>query len=894
MNINTLLNTLQLPEYSYDICKKAINVFIEATPDEMSTARIAYAQGFCQLLVYCQKLVDKKIVMNAEWHKELLRAFSNIRGIGVEAEVETIQDGCIQTLLFLNELEARGREGSVYQMNNDCLEKSMPILLQELQEIRFLFDLKEQDDYVFPIHQLIAKVIDRSDFVNACEPIGAYQVNILQLAVRLFCDDSDIKERLNQLKNKCNLQFIDFLVKGCDIIDSYDLLNYRNNQVMIFYDYQQNRVLVRHDRREYFSEVVKSDERFTKVKIEEETDTTGEHVIGYFVIFPLDEGDELIDFSEALSNITGRREFLNIVFEKKIRNLMIQKMIIRKRDGSLSALNPFSVQDKRIVKAKLDQVKGQEYELKDLGTALNKYRNAYVAEKGLNVVTFGLCLKLLEFDNVGMKQLGLDQLIEDNWFQNQVLENWVTSSKSIRKSLEFLGSLWNRELEYCQGQSDIENYEVTAQNLLPYYCDLAWIFNLLNCLQEERNIYFGTLYQYEDGKYLEINKSATYDGKKLMRKRVDTGISIDNIRDVDKIFDEKDAIEKSYYFIYDFQNQHGLITEQNVLKLLDGIKRLQGEYSLKKETADRVTLRDIQMISERMELHRLSFEQIGKTFFSDFTTQIKYRMIHNMVWSKIDLQNIRAYLKLIENHQLLKYENIRDDEIFLRKEEGTLYVPKDGQSADGVLRSIYINYLQEQAERERQSLYESNIEFDSKIKKYTFRSKEIKKLVFLFDNVEYGTATCNTLKAYLDIFLPDEAGIKTNSAIKKAYKRRHCYYCNGKEVSVSEILRKNQGAEVVVHSFYGTEEGKENIDALFKNSKINYKGYDYFLPINVKAKDLIELVKQIPTWNISADIGDFYAVIRQYNMTKANVFPEEMISDGKKAIAMFIKKKELL
>lgn len=113
-------------------------------------------------------------------------------------------------------------------------------------------------------------------------------------------------------------------------------------------------------------------------------------------------------------------------------------------------------------------------------------------------------------------------------------------------------------------------------------------------------------------------------------------------------------------------------------------------------------------------------------------------------------------------------------------------------------------------------------------------------------------------------------------------------------MSVSEILRKNQGVEVVVHSFYGTEEGKENIDALFKNSKINYKGYDYFLPINVKAKDLIELVKQIPTWNISADIGDFYAVIRQYNMTKANVFPEEMISDGKKAIAMFIKKKELL
>lgn len=892
MNINTLLNTLQLPEYSYDKCKKAIKVFIEATPDEMSTERIAYAQGFCQLLVYYQKLIDKKIEMDTDWHKELLVAFSNIRGIGVEAGTETVQDGCIQTLIFLNELEARGREDSVFQMDSDSLEKSMPILLQELQDIHFLFDLKEDDDYIFPIHRLIAKVIDRSDFVNACEPIGPYQINVLQLAVRLFCDNSDIRERLNHLKKKCNLQFIDFLIEGCDIIDSYDLLNYRNNQVMIFYDYQQNRVLIRHDKEEYFTEIIKKDERFSQ--LQKETDVDGKHEIGYFVVYSLDEGDKLIDFSEALSNIIERREFLRLVFEKQIRNLMIQKMIVRKRDGTLSALNPFSVHDKKIIKAKLDQIKGQEYELKGLETALSKYMTAFVAENNLNVVTFGLCLKLLEFDNVGFEKLGLDQLTEDEWYQNQVIHNWVISSRLIYKSLEFVENVWNQELEYCQGKSEFESYEVRTQSLLPYYCELDWIFDLLTCQKEERGVYFGTLYQFDDGKYLEIDKSKTYDGKKLLRKRIDTEVSINNVKDTDKVFDEKDAIDKSYYFIYDFQSQHGLIAEQNVLKLLDGIKRLQGEYSLKKETADKITSRDIQMVFERMSLHRLSFEQIGKSFFTDFATQFKYRLVHNMVWSKINLQNVRAYLKLIESHQLLKYENIRDDAIFLRKEEGTLYVPKDGQSADGVLKSIYTDYLQERAERERYSLYDSIIGIDGRSGRYTFHGKEIKKIIFLFDNVESGTATCNTLKAYLGMLLLDDTKSKRNSAIEKAYKRRHCYYCDGKEVSISEIIKRNQEAKVVVHSFYGTEKGKESIDSLFKGSKINYEEYNYYLTITVKAKDLMELVKQIPAWNLPDGSRDFYAVIRQYNMPKANVFPEEMLNNGKRAITMFVKKSELL
>ena len=36
-----------------------------------------------------------------------------------------------------------------------------------------------------------------------------------------------------------------------------------------------------------------------------------------------------------------------------------------------------------------------------------------------------------------------------------------------------------------------------------------------------------------------------------------------------------------------------------------------------------------------------------------------------------------------------------------------------------------------------------------------------------------------------------------------------------------------------------------------------------------------------------------YAVIRAYNMTKCNVFPDEMLTEPKSAITLFLKKEEL-
>ena len=89
------------------------------------------------------------------------------------------------------------------------------------------------------------------------------------------------------------------------------------------------------------------------------------------------------------------------------------------------------------------------------------------------------------------------------------------------------------------------------------------------------------------------------------------------------------------------------------------------------------------------------------------------------------------------------------DEKFARKDENTLYVPKDGRESDSVLTSIYETYLKTKSARETNDMYKYILEL--KDDGYYYRDNRIENIVFLCDNFECGTATIRMLKAYLNI-----------------------------------------------------------------------------------------------------------------------------------------------
>ena len=94
------------------------------------------------------------------------QTFENIEQIGVEATEKERYDSNLTTVWFLHELKIHGKTGDVWRIEDELLQKSIQILIQELDNIYFVFDIKENEQHVFPIHNMIAKVVERPEFVD--------------------------------------------------------------------------------------------------------------------------------------------------------------------------------------------------------------------------------------------------------------------------------------------------------------------------------------------------------------------------------------------------------------------------------------------------------------------------------------------------------------------------------------------------------------------------------------------------------------------------------------------------------------------------------------------------------------------------------------------------------
>ncbi|MFR5557861.1 MAG: hypothetical protein ACLTKE_14355 [Coprococcus sp.] len=249
-NLEIYLQVLQAGAHEKKNILGTIEELKSCTPQELSDNRLLAAAVYCQLLQYCQSMYEGHVPEDII--KELLSAFESIEQIGMEATEEERKDSSLTTVWFLHELKARRETGDVWKIEDEMLRESVQVLLQELDNVYFVFDIKQGGQHVFPIHNMIAKVVEKPEFVDINNPLGIYHIHILQLAVRLFTNSDDKQQILQTLVEQCNLKFIDYLSAPEYIIDTLDLLNYQKNGVMIFYDGMKNKVLVRHKSRSYF------------------------------------------------------------------------------------------------------------------------------------------------------------------------------------------------------------------------------------------------------------------------------------------------------------------------------------------------------------------------------------------------------------------------------------------------------------------------------------------------------------------------------------------------------------------------------------------------------------------------------------------------------------------
>lgn len=891
-DLHTCLNVLESGSLDEKSFRSVLQMFQEFTSN---TEKIAENRGdvalvYCRILNACQLIyeIDVPEKLPTDIKSQLINSFTNIERLYLEVEEKELYGAYVRTIWFLSELKTKSAEGRAGEIDRDLLGGYAKDLLDIFSDICFIFNIEDENGLVFPISKVVAAVIKGRDFQEFRSGIGVKDIYTLRLAVKLFQTEDDEKV-LEMLKTRCNLKFINYLSDYCEIIDTIDFLNYQFNGTIVFHDAKNRKVLIRSDRENYFS-----NDPELRYDIETEMDYYRK-AIGWFVEYPLDPRDKLCDYSDFLKNEDDRVVFLKLLYDYGYKNVFLQKSIVKKDDNTIVPLNPYCRQDAFLIKGRLKNKEGKTFEQNQICDLLQEYRICSVRTQVMNRVTFGLCMLLLEINNIGVDALGLDSLNENGWYQEQVINNWVRNDRTDSEDLKKLLEEWYKQLGYCEERKNLEKERIHAIDFLPLHQNLFPVYQkLCPSVFEEERVFFGNVKEdTEDTFIIRINLEDNYITVDYNRnEKPFIIINKDDLKDESEISDWNSMVDTDIWLLYSRRENKGHIINRATLKALFGLERIQAN-SLSFDVNTGITEIEYEKLVDYVRLFEEAQRHVAKNTKvckqNDVRSQIFLRILHNMIWSKVDsLEKKNKYFEIIFAHQRADFANIDEDSTFLRLEENVLYVPKDNAVQGSVLSKLYENSLKPEG-RDHRHLYNYELSKDEN-EMYQVFGKEIRKVVLLTDNFVNGRSTIHAIAAYLGINAASDLSLN-DERLEKANTAKLKYICKGKEVPISLIL-KNNHIKISIYAFYGTERGRESIEAFLSRHDIKYESCKYVHELTNVADDrVIGQVKEL--WRVCKLKAGQYLFIRKFNLPKKTVFPSKMIEDPYLIINLFSQNKEL-
>lgn len=857
--------------------KKVASIDISESSDD----RILIADLYYASLKAIQAMEDDEIIKRLK--DDIICAFENINLIAKSGE----DSATLIIINFLNDLYQRREDlASGIELSHE----NLVVLLKDLDSIKFIFKFCDQDGKrYFPINRLLSNIILDSNFINT--RIEPYHVNMFQLSVEMFkATSEDPSVRFNELIKECNLKFVSYLDGACLRVDTMDMCNFRNNQVMIFYNVNMQKVLIRHEDKKYFTDLPDGVDVISEFNM-------NKRPIGYFV--ELDVKGTAIDYSDAIKE--SPKEFLRLLYEGKYRNVLIEKMILKTSDGKYEPLNPFCKNDKYIIKGKINGREGKVFSTDRFISGIEEGRLQLFSTDNkhtvLDQISVGLCLYLLENYSVDIDTLFSD-LEYDDWLQNIIIKNWVNNNINVYDSLEFALEKYAIDLDYCSRKNNIKDLRFEKgriRDVLPYMFSLGWVYNILN-LPDQPSIYIGTLIEEEEGYYIDfsprVNRSVAKNINENISNTTSNNVKLSEETDPDEFYQD----EKRRYFVYDGSEWHSSITLQNLYKIIVTIE-LNNSKMISYDINKCIHQNSFDVLKNIMKLHQkeLSDIEIHKI---DFDSLIKFRLTNNLLLNEIDSKKWKDYFNLFSKQQIIKFEDIIHDSYFSHKEEGVLVVPKDQVQQDAVLRKVYENYIRVNATRDLDWWY-SCIELSMKDGAYYLKESRVNKLRFLFDNIEHGTAAIRTIAANLGKenewiqFEQERTGVEESilkSRIECSKRKCQKYRCGNDVIELKDVYTTNQPL-IEVHSFFGTDEGDELIKKFLAYSGI--ENSDDYVTHRKKIIKKAELVKD-ECKNLGIKYDDkIYIVIREFNMPKKDLLPIGAVGKADNVATLLVKKLEV-
>lgn len=877
VKLDTELRLLRLKDLTEEQIKGIIDNFESVlNTDYIDKNKIHVAETFVALVEHIQRKYQIISEIPESFRNSIIKIFRNIHNIAGTADEIDAQNGEIVLMKFLSHLWIHNSiQGDGDLSNNHDIDGILGSVTDDLEKMAFLFDMESDGKYYFPIDRMLVGVIHDSNFLNK----GRLQTKdyyALKLAVRFFKKGSASENDLHMLIGDCNLKFIEYLNPDSRLIDTKTMLNYKKNEVMVFWNSKSNKVLIRHNRKGYFIEDILEQ---IGGGIVDETTIDKKTIIGSYVEFNANQLDKVINHEKLLADVAGRKRLLELFF-CGYKNIFLPDALKESEEGEISPINPFTGNDGYVIKDE------DAFCLADSLKAFDEYTNLSLLQSRkcvLDRVSMGAYLRLMSINPDRWEDL-LKEYSEDGFYQWQMVHRWLDISDRPLADLGKLAVPLYKELQYCtvdkkasgESVSGVRNYEISRQSFFP--------------LKEDYHVLLSYFHTDFSGGDTEIVRGVIRDSVDvvLIDDTSPKKISLEQIEDDEGIVDT--IADGNVYLVENAGKMY--VYDQDVLKAIWGLKELF-EMCLDYETASAVTVVRYEKVVSAMKLHKEGLSEAASQVYpvciegiDCFEDQAYYRILHNMIRYGIKTDSVDDYFSVFEGHGILEFSDITKDEYFQLADEGTLYVPKDAYAADGVLASVFDHYITARSTRNAVHLYDPVIGLGND-GKYTRKGKKINKIVFLFDNFEGGTATIRCISAYLDIPSTDDG-----PKVEKARQRTVAFHLNEDNqmpVRLKDVLSEN-GCEMEVHAFYGTGEAVTQIDDFLEKNGIKHRKSTYFHEIAAKMEKIDPQIRKIFVGQ-KVESGK-YAVIREFNMTKVNAFPNEMISNPQKAITLFIKKPE--
>lgn len=843
--IEAYLKDLALP-HKEDLIKD-IFLFLEkeiktenATGNEERIAKL-----FCRAIESLnQDAIPEDDVKNA-----ILDAFENIRTI----ENNTHNNGELMCIYLLNILYSK--EDSFEEVpQNDFV-----LLLDNLEKIRCIFKITDVNgNLVFPIGRFLFRLINSDNLFAEIEKASSVQA--LMLALQVF-DKTQYSQELENIKNMISgkkLKFIEYLFNRCIRLGDEDWKeNYEKNGLLVLYDPTVNKILIRNNKKSYFN--VEYDT--TDYKLGDVTDekNANNDSIAFFVEYPF-EDYSFVNLSKEFSIENNRdriAQVLDIIYYNRNYNV-ISKTALHERDGKIYPTNPFGENDAYVIDAGNAFKDGKSH----ISKILYKHGLLKISGSGLKYINFGLIVKLEEICAIPFGEFHIDDKIT----LDELIERWLVFCSDKQKCFDEFFMAYEKQIGYIYSPNTLFEKKYEGEYLIP----VPISENILHKLELDEKL---SLYKLE---------KCTMKTDFLQEEKIvtdSTGNTLENYS-IEDISGEDVNVPDGEFFALVDENEKKIYVGLQVKYYSLMIEKIRQINSALTNNVDakKVNETDIENVAERMACFKDAFDDIHPGI--PIESVARYRMINHIMLLNTSKADITDWLALIKKHEIENFSIVKD-KCPIGSVEGVLYVPKDRSRKQSTLKYINERYFNDFKKRNPVDIYDQTINEQGGV--YYTGGKKIDKVVILFDNIQNGKSTKETIDKYIN-----QKGKQTSDEIVT-------FECKGKVVTLSQILKANN-CKIEIFSIYAGDLGIKNVKDYVnkKYSKMNIVVLEPLEKLTAVANaEDIELMQKMYPGKLAGKIGEGnYLVIREFNQPKLNIMCHKLL-EIERVVALFCKRAEL-